>query len=43
MKARWEKRDLDDMRGAYLSFTPEDLILIDHGMDRRGVRGHSAE
>lgn len=43
MKPRWDKRDFDVMRRGYLPFTPEDLALIDHGLEWRASRGRSAE
>jgi hypothetical protein len=43
MKPHWYKRDYEAMRRAPLPFTPEDLTLIDRGLERRASRGHSAE
>ena len=43
MKPRWDKRDFDAMQRAPLPFTPEDLILIDRGLEWRAPRGHPAE
>jgi hypothetical protein len=42
MKARWDKRDFDAMQRAPLPFTPEDLTLIDRGLEWRASRGHPA-
>jgi hypothetical protein len=43
MKPRWDKRDYDQMQRAPLSFTQQDLTLIDRGMGWRASRGHPAE
>lgn len=43
MKPRWDKRDFDAMQRAPLPFTPEDLVLIDRGLEWRASRGHPAE
>ena len=43
MKAHWYKRDYDAMRRGLLPFTPEDLDLIDRGLERRSSCGHPAE
>lgn len=43
MKPRWDKRDFDAMQRAPLSFTPEDLNLIDRGLAWHGSRSHPAE
>jgi hypothetical protein len=43
MKPRWDKRDFDAMQRAPLPFTPEDLLLIDRGLEWRASRGHPAE
>ena len=43
MKPRWDKRDFDAMRRERLPFTPEDLALIDRGLEWRASRRHSAE
>ena len=43
MKPRWDKRDFDAMQRSPLPFTPEDLALIDRGLEWRASRGHPAE
>ena len=43
MKARWDKRDYDDMRRGPLPFTQEDLTLIDRGLEWRASRDRSAK
>jgi hypothetical protein len=40
MKPRWDKQDFDAMQRAPLSFTPQDLALIDRGLEWRASRGH---
>jgi hypothetical protein len=42
MEPRWDKRDYDAMRRASLSFTQEDLNLLDRGMEWRASRRHPA-
>ena len=43
MKPRWNKRDFDAMRRAPLPFTPDDLILIERGLEGRALSAHAAE
>jgi hypothetical protein len=43
MKPHWYKRDYEAMRRAPLPFTPEDLALIDRGLEGWASRGHPAE
>jgi hypothetical protein len=43
MKPRWDKRDFEAMRRAPLPFMPEDLALIDRGLEWRASRGHPAD
>jgi hypothetical protein len=43
MKPRWDKRDYDAMRRASLPFTPEDLTLIDRGLEWRASRATRPE
>jgi hypothetical protein len=42
MKARWDKRDYDDMQRAQLSFTRADLTLIDRGLEWRDSQPRAA-
>jgi hypothetical protein len=40
MKARWDARDLAEMKGKSLSFTEPDIRMIQDGLDARGATGH---